>query len=51
MLLPAAQDLARFMGIPRLKPTNRDGTPTARRLAPMACIDRTPLWYYILKEA
>jgi hypothetical protein len=52
MLLPAAQDLARFMGIPRLKPDQiGDGTPDGKAARAHGLLDRTPLWYYILKEA
>lgn len=52
MRLPAAQDLAAFMGVPVLPPeviatAGPDGAAAARH----GLHARTPLWYYILKEA
>jgi hypothetical protein len=52
MRLPAAQDLADFMGVPKLSPdaiaaAGPDGEVAARH----GLHARTPLWYYILKEA
>lgn len=52
MLLPAAQDLATFMGVPivpaaDIAAAGPDGAVAARH----GMHERTPLWYYILKEA
>lgn len=51
MKLPAAQDLACFMGVPVLEPdalaTGADGEVARKHGLHL----RTPLWYYILKEA
>jgi hypothetical protein len=52
MKLPAAQDVARFMGIPVLAPEMiGDDTPDGRVARQHGLHERTPLWYYILKEA
>jgi hypothetical protein len=52
MMLPAAQDIAQFMGIAPLTPdqiatAGNDGAIAAKH----GLHERTPLWYYILKEA
>jgi hypothetical protein len=52
MKLPAAQDLAQFMGVDVLPPeeiaaSGADGAVAAKH----GLHERTPLWYYILKEA
>lgn len=52
MLLPAAQDLAGFLGVPVLSPDQiGDNTPDGRAARAHGLLARTPLWYYILKEA
>lgn len=52
MKLPAAQDVARFMGIPVLSPDEiGDDTSDGRVARQHGLHVRTPLWYYILKEA
>lgn len=50
--LPAAQDLAQFMGVPilpaaQIAAAGPDGAVAAQH----GLHERTPLWYYILKEA
>ncbi|MCF8531659.1 MAG: heme peroxidase [Reyranella sp.] len=52
MLLPAAQDLAKFMGIAPLTPGEIAGSGADGAVAAQHGLhERTPLWYYILKEA
>lgn len=52
MQLPAAQDLARFMKVDVLRPDQiGDDTPDGRAARAGGMLERTPLWYYILKEA
>lgn len=52
MQLPAAQDLAQFMGIKLLTPDQiGDDTPDGKAARRHELHRRTPLWYYILKEA
>jgi hypothetical protein len=52
MQLPCAQDVARFMGVPVLPPERiGDDTPDGRVARKHGLDHRTPLWYYILKEA
>lgn len=52
MKLPAAQDLARFMGVPVLTPNEiGDDTSDGKAARAHGLHQRTPLWYYILKEA
>ena len=52
MLLPAAQDLAQFMGIAPLTPAEIAGSGDDGDVAAQHGLhERTPLWYYILKEA
>jgi hypothetical protein len=52
MRLPAAQDLARFMGIEMLTPDEiAKAGPDGAIAKKHGLHERTPLWYYILKEA
>jgi hypothetical protein len=52
MLLPPAQDLARFMGIAPLTPDQiGDANPDGVAARKHGLHVNTPLWYYILKEA
>jgi hypothetical protein len=52
MMLPSAQDLARFMGIVPLAPAMIAAAGTDGAIAAQHGLhERTPLWYYILKEA
>ncbi len=52
MKLPAAQDLAKFMKIEVLAPSQiGDDTPDGKAARKHGLHERTPLWYYILKEA
>jgi hypothetical protein len=52
MQLPCAQDVARFMGVEALKADQiGDDTPDGTAARKHGLHERTPLWYYILKEA
>ncbi|WP_270935132.1 peroxidase family protein [Falsiroseomonas oryzae] len=52
MRLPAAQDIAKRMRIESLSPAQiGDDTPDGRAARRHGLHERTPLWYYILKEA
>lgn len=52
MMLPAAQDLAQFMGIAALTPSQIAAAGDDGAIAAQSGLhERTPLWYYILKEA
>jgi hypothetical protein len=52
MKLPPAQDLARFMEVPVLTEAQiGDDTPDGRAARQHGLHAKTPLWYYILKEA
>ncbi|MES2711686.1 MAG: heme peroxidase family protein [Pseudomonadota bacterium] len=52
MKLPAAQDLARFMGIQVLTEAQiGDNTSDGKAARQHGLLKKTPLWYYILKEA
>ncbi|WP_431283752.1 peroxidase family protein [Humitalea sp. 24SJ18S-53] len=51
MLLPAGQDLARFMGVAVLTPDQVASGPDGAVAKAHGLHTRTPLWYYILKEA
>jgi hypothetical protein len=49
--LPAAQDIARIMEIPVLTPAEIATGPDGAVAAAQGLDHKTPLWYYILKEA
>jgi hypothetical protein len=52
MQLPCAQDVARFMGVDALTAEQiGDDTPDGKAARKHGLHERTPLWYYILKEA
>jgi len=51
MMLPAAQDLAAFMQVPVLTPDQVASGPDGDVARAHGLHIRTPLWYYILKEA
>jgi hypothetical protein len=51
MGLPSAQDVAAFMSVPLLTPAQLTSGPDGAKLQELGLDTKTPLWYYILKEA
>jgi hypothetical protein len=49
--LPSGQDVAKAMGIPALTPADIEAGPDGAVAAKHGLHKKTPLWYYILKEA
>jgi hypothetical protein len=51
MGLPSAQDVAGFMGLPLLSEAQLTSGADGQKLKELQLQAKTPLWYYILKEA